>query len=119
VFPVLFAAGMSFVDTTDGVAMLGAYGWAYVNPVRKLYYNLTITLMSVAVALVVGGIEGLGLIGGEFSLTGWFWDRISMLNKHFGYLGYAIIFVFLFSWFVSYAVYRINRYDQLEINEQV
>ena len=63
VFPALFAAGMALVDTTDGVLMLGAYGWAFVKPIRKLYYNLTITLVSVVVAVLIGGIELLGLLG--------------------------------------------------------
>ena len=69
IFPALFAAGMTLVDTTDGVLMLGAYGWAYRNPLRKLFYNLTITSVSVLVALVVGGIETLGLIAGQFHLA--------------------------------------------------
>lgn len=69
-FPALFAAGMSLVDTTDGVMILGAYGWAYMKPIRKLYYNMAITFVSVVVALVVGGIEALGLIGSSFGLTG-------------------------------------------------
>ncbi|MGC2270467.1 MAG: HoxN/HupN/NixA family nickel/cobalt transporter, partial [Candidatus Sulfotelmatobacter sp.] len=68
VFPVLFAAGMSLIDTTDNILMLGAYGWAFVKPIRKLYYNITITSVSVAVALVVGGIEALGLLGDHFHL---------------------------------------------------
>src|SRR5579883_2446993 len=70
VFPALFAAGMSLVDTADGVLMLGAYGWAFVKPVRKLYYNLTITAVSILVALFVGGIEALGLAAGRFGFTG-------------------------------------------------
>ncbi|MDD2703849.1 MAG: HoxN/HupN/NixA family nickel/cobalt transporter [Acidocella sp.] len=114
-FPLLFAAGMSLIDTTDGIMMLGAYGWAFVKPVRKLYYNLTITLVSVAVALVVGGIEGLGLVSGEMNLTGPFWDEIGALNDNFGYLGYAIIGIFGLSWLISALVYRIKRYDELEI----
>ena len=73
VFPVLFAAGMSLIDTTDNILMLGAYGWAYIKPIRKLYYNLTITSVSVVVALIVGGIEALGLLGGQFHLQGVFW----------------------------------------------
>ena len=68
VFPALFAAGMSLVDTTDNILMLGAYGWAFMKPVRKLYYNMTITLVSVVVALVVGGIESLGFVRRSLSL---------------------------------------------------
>jgi len=115
-FPLLFAAGMSLVDTTDGILMLGAYGWAFVKPIRKLYYNLTITLVSVAVALVVGGIEGLGLFSSELNLTGPFWDQIGMLNANFGFLGYAIIGIFIVSWVISTIVYRLKRYDDLEVN---
>src|SRR5262249_13266258 len=66
VFPALFAAAMTLVDTTDGVIMLGAYGWTYRKPIRKLFYNLTITSVSVLVALLIGGIETLGLLGGQF-----------------------------------------------------
>jgi nickel/cobalt transporter (NiCoT) family protein len=114
-FPLLFAAGMSLIDTTDGIMMLGAYGWAFVKPIRKLYYNLTITLVSALVALVVGGIEGLGLIAGEFNLQGWFWDGIGALNDHFGSLGYVIIGIFAVSWIVSTLIYKFKRYDELEI----
>ena len=70
VFPALFAAGMSLVDTTDNILMLGAYGWAFVKPIRKLYYNLTITSVSVVVAFVVGGIEALGWCRRSFTWKG-------------------------------------------------
>ena len=77
VFPALFTAGMSLIDTTDGILMLGAYGWAFVKPIRKLYYNMTITLVSVVVALVIGGIEALGLAQPvKLDLKGGFWDAI-------------------------------------------
>ncbi len=111
IFPALFAAGMTLVDTTDGVLMLGAYGWAYRNPMRKLFYNLTITSVSVLVALVVGGIETLGLIGAQFELRGGFWDAISELNDNFGALGYGIVALFVVSWAVSFLIYRLKRYD--------
>ena len=94
VFPALFAAGMSLIDTTDNILMLGAYGWAFVKPVRKLYYNMTITFVSVVVALVVGGIEALGLLAGQFHLGGVFWDAVRRLNENFGMLGYCIIALF-------------------------
>src|SRR6202012_737259 len=84
VFPALFAAGMSLIDTTDNTLSLGAYGCAFVKPVRKLYYNLTITLVSVIVALVVGGVEALGLLAGQFRLTGPFWNLVGKLNENFG-----------------------------------
>jgi high-affinity nickel-transport protein len=112
IFPALFAAGMTLVDTTDGVLMLGAYGWAYRNPLRKLFYNLTITSVSVLVALVVGGIETLGLIAGQFHLQGVFWNVISDLNSNFGALGYGIVALFVVSWGISFIVYRFRGYDR-------
>jgi high-affinity nickel-transport protein len=115
VFPALFAAGMSLIDTTDGVLMLGAYNWAFVNPMRKLYYNLVITAVSVVVAVLIGGIEGLGLIGGKLGLEGWFWSGIGSLNENFNRLGFAIIGVFIFAWVASLIVYRYARLDELEV----
>src|ERR1700730_8879108 len=79
VFPTLFAAGMSLVDTTDNVLMLGAYGWAFVKPIRKLYYNMTITLVSALVAFAVG-VEALGLMAEQFHLKGPFWSFVGKLN---------------------------------------
>src|ERR1039457_4981863 len=73
VFPALFTAGMSLMDTTDSVLMTGAYGWAFINPIRKLWYNLTITAASVVVALFIGGVESFGLIGDKLGLEGGFW----------------------------------------------
>ena len=114
VFPVLFAAGMSLIDTTDNILMLGAYGWAFVKPIRKLYYNITITSVSVVVALVVGGIEALGLLGEHFHFEGWFWDSVARLNDNFGTLGYFIVGLFALSWIVSIAVYKWRRFDELD-----
>ena len=114
VFPALFAAGMSLIDTTDGVLMLGAYNWAFVKPIRKLYYNLIITAVSVVVAVLIGGIEGLGLIGDQFGLSGGFWDGIGRLNDNFNGLGFAIIGVFILAWVGSVLVYRYARLDGLE-----
>ena len=115
VFPVLFAAGMSLVDSTDNVLMLGAYGWAFVKPIRKLYYNITITSVSVVVALAVGGIEALGLLAGQFHLTGGLWELVGKLNDHFGMLGYCIIGLFAASWIVSIAIYKWRRFDEMEL----
>jgi high-affinity nickel-transport protein len=115
VFPVLFAAGMSLVDTTDGVLMLGAYDWAFVRPIRKLYYNLTITLVSVVVAVLIGGIEALGLLAGHFELNGAFWDAIGMLNDNFNNLGFLVIGVFMIAWLASFVVYRVRGYDDLPV----
>jgi nickel/cobalt transporter (NiCoT) family protein len=116
VFPILFAAGMSLIDTTDNILMLGAYGWAFVKPIRKLYYNITITCISVIVALVVGGIEALGLLAGHFHLKGKFWEGVSTLNNNFGMLGYFIVGLFAISWIVSIAVYKWRRFDEFEVN---
>ena len=115
VFPALFAAGMSLVDTTDNVLMLGAYGWAFVKPIRKIYYNMTITLISVVVAVMVGGIEALGLIADQFHFHGTFWDLIGTLNENFGTLGYAIIGLFALSWIASIWFYKWRRFDELEL----
>ena len=75
--------------------MASAYGWAFVKPIRKLYYNMTITFVSVIVALLVGGIEALGLIGDRLHATGGFWSGIAALNRNFGSIGYLIIAVFI------------------------
>jgi high-affinity nickel-transport protein len=114
VFPALFAAGMSLIDSTDNVLMLGAYGWAFVKPIRKLYYNITITSVSVVVALAVGGIEALGLLAGQFHLTGGLWGLVGKLNDNFGMLGYCIIGLFAVSWILSIAIYKWRRFDDLE-----
>jgi high-affinity nickel-transport protein len=116
-FPALFSAGMSLIDTTDGILMLGAYGWAFVKPIRKLYYNLTITIISAIVALLIGGIETLGLVGGELNLHGWFWDRMGDLNNNFGTLGFAIIGIFAAAWLISVVVYRIKRIDEVDVRQ--
>ena len=116
VFPALFTAGMTLVDTTDSILMLGAYGWAFVKPIRKLYYNLTITAVSVVVAFIVGALETLNLIGDRLGIAdgGGFWGAIRSLNDNFGVLGYLIIGVFVVAWLVSYVVFRVNRYDEIE-----
>jgi high-affinity nickel-transport protein len=115
VFPALFTAGMTLIDTTDGVLMLGAYRWAFTKPIRKLYYNLTITFVSVLVAVLIGGIEALGLAADQLKLEGPFWRWIGALNDNFGSLGYLIIAIFAGSWIVSIAVYRLGRFDSLEV----
>jgi high-affinity nickel-transport protein len=112
-FPLLFTAGMSLLDTTDGILMLGAYGWAFVKPVRKLYYNMVITMVSVLVALVVGGIEAAGVFADRLALNGGVWDAIRGANENFGTLGFIIVGVFAASWILSVAVYKLLRYDEL------
>ena len=115
VFPILFAAGMSLVDTTDGVMMLGAYDWAFVKPMRKLYYNMTITLVSIVVAVLIGGIEALGLIGDQLELKGGFWNIVGSLNDNFNNLGFVIIGVFLAAWIASYVFYKAKRLDDIDV----
>jgi len=114
VFPVLFAAGMCLIDTTDNILMLGAYGWAFIKPIRKLYYNITITFVSVIVALAVGGVEALGLLAAHFHPKGRVWEWIGRLNDNFGVLGYFIVGLFVASWIVSIAIYRWRDYDSME-----
>jgi len=115
VFPTLFAAGMSLIDTTDGVLMIGAYGWAFINPVRKLYYNLTITFVSVVVAVLIGGIEALGLVGDQLELSGMFWDGVGALNDNFNLLGFAVIGLFIAAWTGSVLVYRYTGLDEISV----
>jgi high-affinity nickel-transport protein len=115
VFPVLFAAGMSLIDTTDGVMMLGAYDWAFVKPMRKLYYNMSITLVSVLVAVLIGGIEALGLLGDQLALKGRFWDAVGALNDNFNNLGFVIIGIFIVAWTASYLIYKAKRLDDFEV----
>jgi nickel/cobalt transporter (NiCoT) family protein len=109
IFPALFTAGMTLVDTTDGILMLGAYGWAYVKPVRKLFYNLIITFISAAVALLIGSLEVLHLMTEKLALHGTFWTWIDTINDQFGTLGFAIIGLFGAAWLLSVLVYRFGQ----------
>jgi high-affinity nickel-transport protein len=113
VFPALFTAGMTLIDTTDSVLMVGAYGWAFLNPLRKIWYNLTITAISVLVALLIGGIEALGLIGDKLQLEGGFWNVIDALNDGVANFGYLVIGVFIASWGISYLLYRWQGLDRV------
>jgi high-affinity nickel-transport protein len=115
IFPALFTAGMTLIDTTDSILMLGAYGWAFVKPIRKLYYNMTITFVSVVIAVVIGGIEALGIIGDKFGLSQGFWRMIADLNADFGKLGYLVIGIFVMSWIASALIYRVKGYDRIEV----
>lgn len=114
VFPALFTAGMTLVDTLDGIVMVGACRWATARPLRRLYYNMTITLISVLVAVLVGGIEVLGLAGRAFALDGPFWAMVALLNDNFGALGVAIIGLVIFSWVLSALVYRLKGFDSMD-----
>ncbi|MCJ2026310.1 HoxN/HupN/NixA family nickel/cobalt transporter [Methylobacterium sp. J-067] len=115
VFPALFTAGMALVDTADGVLMLGAYRWATVQPMRRLFYNLTITAISVVVALVVGTLEALNLIADKLGLEGRFWGWVGAVNEHFGVLGFGIVGLFAAAWLLSYLVYRLGGFDRVAI----
>ena len=97
--------------------MVGAYGWAFVNPLRKLWYNLTITGASVVVALFIGGIEALGLLGDQLALSGPFWDAVGSLNDSLGYLGFAVVGIFVAAWIASTVVYRWLGNDRLEVTK--
>ena len=112
IFPALFMAGMTLVDTTDSVLMVGAYGWAFLNPIRKIWYNLTITAISVLVALMIGGIEALGLIAGKLELEGAFWDVVGDLNQGLANFGYLVVGIFIASWLISYLIFRWQKLDQ-------
>jgi high-affinity nickel-transport protein len=113
VFPALFTAGMALVDTADSALMVGAYGWALREPVRKLWYNLTITAASVLVALLIGGIEALGLLVDRLGLEGGVWSVVSGLDDDITNLGFGVIGVFLLAWGFSAVVYRWRGYDRL------
>ncbi len=115
VFPALFAAGMSLIDTTDGILMVGAYGWAFEKPLRKLYYNLMITSVSVVVAVLIGGIETLGLVSDQFALKGAFWHAVDALNGNFTALGAIVIGLFIVAWIGSVIIYRYNKFDDVQV----
>jgi nickel/cobalt transporter (NiCoT) family protein len=119
VLPVLFAAGMALIDTTDGILMLGAYEWAFVKPIRKLYYNITITAVSAFVAIIIGGIETLALIGDKLGLHGGVWSVASDLGGRFNLLGFGIIGLFLLCWAASWAIFRWQRLDEIEVRQAV
>ncbi len=108
--PILFAAGMSLLDTIDGSFMNFAYGWAFSKPVRKVYYNLTITGLSVAIALLVGTVELLGLLAPRLGLHGGFWGWVAGIDINT--LGYAIAALFVLTWVLALAVWRLARIEE-------
>jgi len=109
VLPILFAAGMCLMDAADGVFMNAAYGWAFAKPVRKVFYNITITSISVAVALIIGTIELVGVLADQANITsgplGW------IANINLDYAGYAIVGLFFVSWLIALAVWRFGRIE--------
>jgi nickel/cobalt transporter (NiCoT) family protein len=110
-FPAVFAAGMTLMDTTDSVLMVRAYGWALRNPMRKLYYNMSITLVSAAVALTIAGIEALALLSEQFELKGWIWDWANSLNDHWELVGIFIVALFVACWGSAVLLYRFKFRD--------
>jgi nickel/cobalt transporter (NiCoT) family protein len=108
--PILFAAGMTVMDTTDGVLMSKAYDWAFINPLRKIFYNITTTGLSVAVALLVGTVELMQVLIGILGLHGRYFDAIAALD--FGILGYVIVGMFLLAWGLSVSVWKFGRIEQ-------
>ncbi|HVA73839.1 MAG TPA: HoxN/HupN/NixA family nickel/cobalt transporter [Acidimicrobiales bacterium] len=107
--PILFAAGMSLLDTADGSFMNFAYGWAFSNPVRKVYYNITITGLSVVVAFVIGTIEVFSVLQSEFGLTGGLWDYAARFNINTA--GFFIVGLFVVTWVVALLVWRFGRVE--------
>jgi nickel/cobalt transporter (NiCoT) family protein len=115
VFAALFTAGMSLMDTTDSTIMVGTYGWAFADPIRKLYYNMSITFASVVAALVVGAIETLGLIGDKFGLEGSLWQHVTALNDNFSLIGYSLVAFFIACWIASYWRYKAKADDRIRV----
>jgi high-affinity nickel-transport protein len=110
VLPVLFAAGMCLMDTVDGVFMNFAYEWAFARPVRKVFYNITITAISVAVALVIGTIELAGVLADRFDISSG--PLAAMGDIPLDYAGYAIVGLFVFAWMVALAIWRYGRIEE-------
>ena len=108
--PILFAAGMSLMDTADGAFMSQAYGWAFSNPIRKVYYNITVTTLSVAVALVIGTIELMQVFATRFELDSGFWGWLA--NLDFGRIGYGIVAAFVLTWAISILVWKKGRIEE-------
>jgi len=115
VFPALFASGMALIDSLDNFVMVGAYGWAFDKPVRKLYYNMTITATSVVIALFIGGLEALGLMADKLELHGGAWSVVERLNDNMGSGGYAAVAIFVVFWGISALNYRRKGYDNLAV----
>ena len=108
--PIVFAAGMSLMDTADGAFMSHAYGWAFSNPVRKVYYNITVTSLSVGVALVIGMIELLQVTAAKLSLEGGFWTFLDSLD--FDHIGYVVVGLFVATWAFSLALWKTRRIEE-------
>lgn len=108
--PILFAAGMSLMDTADGVFMTNAYRWAFSTPLRKVYYNLTVTALSVIAAILIGMIELAQVLSEKVGLSGGLWHWIQ--NVDLGWIGYLLVILFLLSWGVSFAIWRVFKIEE-------
>jgi high-affinity nickel-transport protein len=108
--PILFAAGMSLIDAIDGSFMNFAYGWAFSKPVRRVYYNITITALSVTVAFVIGAVELLGLAANEMTLHGHFWEWVSGIDINT--LGYLIVGLFALTWALAVTIWHLGRIEE-------
>ncbi len=108
--PIIFAAAMSLMDTADGAFMSQAYGWAFSNPIRRVYYNITVTSLSVAVALVIGTIELLQVMAAQLSLDGPFWAFLDELD--FGRIGYVVVGLFVATWAFSLVLWKARRIEE-------
>jgi high-affinity nickel-transport protein len=108
--PILFAAGMSLLDTIDGSFMNFAYGWAFSNSIRKVYYNITITGLSVAVALLIGSVELMGLLGTELKLSGGFWTPLETFNLNS--VGFIVVGLFVVTWLAAITIWKFGRIQE-------
>jgi high-affinity nickel-transport protein len=108
--PILFTAGMALLDTIDGAFMNVAYGWAFARPVRKVYYNITVTALSVAVALIIGVIELVGLLAHKTGITTG--PLAALGNLDLEYVGYGIVGLFVVTWALSVAIWRFGRIEE-------
>ena len=116
VFPALFTSGMALIDTLDSIIMVGAYGWAFNKPQRKLYYNMTITGTSVIVALFIGGTEALGLLMDKLNLQGGVWEIVGLMNENLSNAGFFVVGLFILCWLISLLNYKWKGYDALVID---
>lgn len=117
IFPALFAAGMAFIDSVDNVIMVKAYGWAFEQPFRKLYYNLTITASSLVIALVIGGFEALGILADKGNWHSDFSQWIESANEHLGNIGFWIVGIMIACWLFSLLNYRLRGYHKLSFDQ--
>src|SRR5437763_5221005 len=113
IFPVLFTAGMSLIDASNGVLMVGAYGWAFTDPLRKMTYNLTVTGLSVILALVVGTIELASVLAEQLGLTGRAWETLNTAAADIDVFGYGIVGLFIVAWLASLLMSRPKPPDRI------